>query len=135
MCARVMHEWHSLALNLPLPIPSPPPLRSLQLLGLHSMGFSTGFERLHYLFEGSFDGPELSRKFLKVWGVGVVRPGNGLARTWCEECGGATMAAQSPVGLEHTGRVLGIDPPSAISPPGHLAPWPPLLCARISMCG
>ncbi|KAL6766366.1 hypothetical protein ACKKBG_A35750 [Auxenochlorella protothecoides x Auxenochlorella symbiontica] len=43
--------------------------RSLQLLGLHSMGFSTGFERLHYLFEGSFDGPELSRKFLKDFDV------------------------------------------------------------------
>ena len=40
--------------------------RSLQLLGLSALGFSTGFEQLHYMFEGAFDGDDLSLKFLKV---------------------------------------------------------------------
>jgi hypothetical protein len=40
--------------------------RAFQALGLSCLGFSGGFERLHYMLEGAFDGPDsLSRKFLK----------------------------------------------------------------------
>lgn len=41
--------------------------RSFQLLGLQTLGFSQGFERLHYLLECAFDGTtgQLSPKFLK----------------------------------------------------------------------
>jgi pimeloyl-ACP methyl ester carboxylesterase len=39
--------------------------RALQLLGLSSLGFAHGFERLHYLLEAAFDGDALSHKFLK----------------------------------------------------------------------
>lgn len=46
--------------------------RSLQLLGLSALGFSTGFEQLHYMFESAFDGDRLSPKFLKVHHVIVV---------------------------------------------------------------
>jgi len=40
--------------------------RSLQLIGLSCMGFSNGFERLNYMFEGAFDvDGHISYKFLK----------------------------------------------------------------------
>jgi pimeloyl-ACP methyl ester carboxylesterase len=39
--------------------------RSFQALGLSALGFSHGFERLHYLLENPFDGDELSFKFKK----------------------------------------------------------------------
>ncbi|EFN50920.1 hypothetical protein CHLNCDRAFT_141711 [Chlorella variabilis] len=39
--------------------------RSFQLLGLQTLGFSHGFERLHYLLETAFDGDMLSHKFKK----------------------------------------------------------------------
>ncbi|KAL4859014.1 Proton/sulfate cotransporter 2 [Chlorella vulgaris] len=39
--------------------------RSLQLLGLQTLGFSHGFERLHYLIECAWDGDSLSHKFKK----------------------------------------------------------------------
>ncbi|KAL4424352.1 hypothetical protein ABPG75_001653 [Micractinium tetrahymenae] len=39
--------------------------RSFQLLGLQALGFSHGFERLHYLLEAAWDGEELSHKFKK----------------------------------------------------------------------
>lgn len=47
---------------------SAPACSSLQLLGLQSLGFSHGFERLHYLLEAAWDGDELSHKFKKVSG-------------------------------------------------------------------
>lgn len=39
--------------------------RSFQLLGLSSLGFSHGLERLHYLVEGAWDGDRLSLRFRK----------------------------------------------------------------------
>jgi pimeloyl-ACP methyl ester carboxylesterase len=45
--------------------------RSFQLLGLTTLGFAGGFERLHYMLEGAFDQstslgtPSLSQRFLK----------------------------------------------------------------------
>lgn len=40
--------------------------RSFQLLGLHTLGFSQGFERLHFLLESAFDAEgDLSQRFLK----------------------------------------------------------------------
>ncbi|KAI7844714.1 hypothetical protein COHA_001802 [Chlorella ohadii] len=39
--------------------------RSFQLLGLQALGFSHGFERLHYLLESAWDGQQLSQKFKK----------------------------------------------------------------------
>lgn len=42
------------------------------MLGLQGLGSSGGFERLHYLLETAFDGPDLSMSFMKVgllWGV------------------------------------------------------------------
>lgn len=40
--------------------------RSLQLLGLSTLGFSHGFERLHYMLESAFDADgNLSQRFLK----------------------------------------------------------------------
>jgi hypothetical protein len=41
-------------------------VQALQLLGLSGLGSWGGFERLHYLFERAFDGPDLSLAFLKV---------------------------------------------------------------------
>lgn len=41
-------------------------MEALQLLGLSGLGSGGGFERLHFLFERAFDGPELSLVFLKV---------------------------------------------------------------------
>lgn len=35
-------------------------------MGLQSLGFSHGFERLHYMLEGAWDGQQLSHKFKKV---------------------------------------------------------------------
>lgn len=43
--------------------------RSFQLLGLSSVGFAAGFERLHYLIEAAFEtgtSTKLSQRFLKV---------------------------------------------------------------------
>ena len=54
------------AFTAPCPPPPPPPRRSFQLVGLQSLGFSHGFERLHYLLENAFDGEHLSHKFKKV---------------------------------------------------------------------
>jgi pimeloyl-ACP methyl ester carboxylesterase len=39
--------------------------RTFQLLGLQCLGFSHGFERLHYMLEGAWDGQQLSHKFKK----------------------------------------------------------------------
>ncbi|KAK9837535.1 hypothetical protein WJX84_012436 [Apatococcus fuscideae] len=39
--------------------------RTFQMLGLQGLGSSGGFERLHYLLETAFDGPDLSMAFLK----------------------------------------------------------------------
>ena len=36
------------------------------MLGLQGLGSSGGFERLHYLLEMAFDGPDLSMAFMKV---------------------------------------------------------------------
>lgn len=36
------------------------------MLGLQGLGTSGGFERLHYLLESAFDGPDLSMAFMKV---------------------------------------------------------------------
>ena len=53
-----------------------PAARSFQLLGLGALGFSHGFERLHYLLEAAFDGGRLSLRFRKDfdnwlrWAVG-----------------------------------------------------------------
>lgn len=44
--------------------------RSFQTLGLAGLGFSQGFERLHYLLDTAFDGDQLSHRFKKasiVW--------------------------------------------------------------------
>ena len=46
--------------------------RGLQLLGLAGLGSGGGFERLHYLLERAFDGPDISLAFLRVR-VYVVR--------------------------------------------------------------
>lgn len=35
-------------------------------MGLAGLGFSLGFERLHYVLENAFDGDELSYRFKKV---------------------------------------------------------------------
>lgn len=35
-------------------------------MGLQGLGSSGGFERLHYLLETAFDGPDLSMAFMKV---------------------------------------------------------------------
>ncbi len=40
--------------------------RTFQMLGLQGLGSSGGFERLHYLLESAFDGPDLSMAFMKV---------------------------------------------------------------------
>ena len=40
--------------------------RGVQLLGLSGLGSSGGFERLHYLLERAFDGPDISLTFLRV---------------------------------------------------------------------
>lgn len=40
--------------------------RGFQLLGLSGLGSGGGFERLHYLVERAFDGPDLSLAFLRV---------------------------------------------------------------------
>ena len=40
--------------------------RGLQSLGLLGLGTVGGFERLHYLLERAWDGPDLSLVFLKV---------------------------------------------------------------------
>ncbi|PSC70862.1 Proline iminopeptidase [Micractinium conductrix] len=39
--------------------------RSFQLVGLQALGFSHGFERLHYLLESAWDGDHISHKFMK----------------------------------------------------------------------
>ena len=36
------------------------------MLGLQGLGSSGGFERLHFLLESAFDGPDLSMAFIKV---------------------------------------------------------------------
>lgn len=36
------------------------------MLGLQALGFSHGFERLHYLLEGAWDGEALSHKLKKA---------------------------------------------------------------------
>lgn len=38
----------------------------MQLLGLVGLGSAGGFERLHFLLEGAFDGPHLTKNFLIV---------------------------------------------------------------------
>ena len=45
--------------------------RSFQALGLGGLGFSLGFERLHYMLDTAFDGDQLSHRFMKV-GMGVL---------------------------------------------------------------
>lgn len=42
--------------------------RSFQALGLAGLGFSQGFERLHYLLDAAFEGDQLSYRFKKVGG-------------------------------------------------------------------
>ncbi|GAB4821662.1 hypothetical protein N2152v2_008708 [Parachlorella kessleri] len=39
--------------------------RSFQALGLGGLGFSLGFERLHYMLDTAFDGDQLSHRFMK----------------------------------------------------------------------
>lgn len=46
--------------------------RSFQALGLAGLGFSQGFERLHYLLDIAFDGEQLSHRFKKARGGGWV---------------------------------------------------------------
>eukprot|EP00884_Botryococcus_braunii_P015152 jgi/Botrbrau1/23638/Bobra.55_2s0025.1 len=50
---------------VPLPSGGKLTVRALQQLGLAGLGSGGGFDRLHYLFERAFDGPDLSLTFLK----------------------------------------------------------------------
>ncbi len=68
--------------------------RSFQLLGLQALGFSHGFERLHYLLESAWDGQQLSQKFKKAsrgvlkhcasWLAAALPAGVGLGRPAAE---------------------------------------------------
>ena len=46
--------------------PVSPFCSSFQLVGLQALGFSHGFERLHYLLESAWDGDHISHKFMKA---------------------------------------------------------------------
>ena len=52
--------------GVPLPTGGILSPRGFQLLGLSGLGSGGGFERLHYLLERAFDGPDISLAFLSV---------------------------------------------------------------------
>ena len=83
--------------------------RSFQLLGLQALGFSHGFERLHYLLESAWDGEVLSHKFKKV-GVGGGRAGRRAG-------GQVTRAPASPATLTAARSLTTVSLSPPIPPP------------------
>lgn len=109
--------WRRLASpQLPPPCwhpPPPAPRSSFQLLGLQALGFSHGFERLHYLVESAWDGDAISHKFKKVAAVA----GGGLG--WRTRPVGATAPLGS-VGAALHGRARAAST-ALLRPPPPLA--------------
>lgn len=79
--------------------------RSFQLLGLHTLGFSHGLERLHYMLESAFDADgNLSQRFLKDFDGTMAWDTNPLyallhESIYCQ--GGASNWAAHRVRCEH----------------------------------